>query len=111
MTAGFRHRVRIESPMETRNSSGDVVPDWELVWDNVPVNIRAATGKEIEAAGQVHSMVNTAIEMRWLPGIEPTHRVINTFDGGRVYNVRAVLPDETQRQGLRLICDTGVSDG
>lgn len=108
----YRHRVRIEQRTKERASSGAMVEAWVPVQDNVPAMIEAVTGRELIAAAEKMAEATTWIRIRWLPiAIDPTMRVVNDYDGGRVYQIVAVLPDDTQRKTIRMLCSTGLNDG
>lgn len=108
----YRHRVRIDRPTHARSSgSGNATEDWEPFLPDVPCNIHASTGREQEGGAQINARIDTVIEMRWQPGIEPDMRIVNTYDGDRVYNIRAILPDDTQRKRIKFLCDTGLNSG
>lgn len=107
----LRHRVRFETKVTERSSSGGMVDSWVPFADDVPAEIRAPSGRELIAAAQQQAQVDTWITIRWMPGIEPTMRVVNDHDGGRVYQILAVLPDDTQRHRIKLMCSTGTNEG
>lgn len=116
MRGGYRHRVQIEKPVESRDSTtGDSIDTWEVVVADVPAKIEAVPtvrSKEQTAAGQVHGRVDTHITIRWLPELlDPSMRIVNTYDSDRTYNIRAIFPDPTQRQEIAIHCDTGTDNG
>lgn len=106
-----RHRIRIDAKTHERQSGGAVIGTWAPFATNVPADIRAPSGREMEAAGQTQAEVSAVITFRWMPGIEPTMRIVNPYDGDRIYQILAVLPDPTQRRELKLLCSTGLNDG
>lgn len=108
----YRHRVRIDQKARSQNpTTGAITETWSTFRESVPARIRALSGRELLAAQAMNAEVTTAIEIRWLRGVTATMRVVNTHDDDRTYAIRAVLPDETQRRELRLMCESGVSEG
>lgn len=108
----YRHRVRIEARTQSRSSTGALIEAWLPLVDRVPADIEALSGRELFAAMEKHPEVTTAIRIRWMPTeVRPDMRIVHDDDGGRVYQIVAVLPDSTLRHDIRLICSTGVNQG
>lgn len=105
----LRHYVTIEQPVQTRSASGAaVVTSWSTVATNVPCSIDPISGREFLAAGQVQSEVDTKITLRTFPGLTTAMR-INA--NGVLYDIRAVLPDPTQRSHMLVMCKSGINRG
>ena len=109
----LRHRIALQqlvagSPQQSASGAPDVA--WSTlatVWGSV----EPLSGRELVAAQQVNAEVSTWIGIRYLPGIVPTMRVVHPGDGGRVYQILAVLPDPTLRGWIRLMCSSGLTRG
>lgn len=108
----LRHRIRIERKVLGRASpSKNVTETWETLYDRVPAEITPMTGRELVAAAQTRAQVDTWIKIRWASGVLPSMRIVHADDGGRVYQIKAVLHDPSFRRFIKLMCSTGVSLG
>ena len=115
MGAGkYRHRIRLQVQTETTGPLGPQPATW-TDWEpepgqgaDIPAEVVPLSGRDFIAAGEKQSEVSARIEIRWLPGVLDTMRVL--FDG-QVYAIAAVLPDPTARRHLTLMVSAGVTDG
>lgn len=60
------------------------------------------SGREIWKAQQVHPSVNWRFTLRYRTDVKPSHRVVYR---GRKMEIRAVLPDESCRDSVVLLCE------
>lgn len=104
----LRHRVTIASLVQSRDEFGGVVETWQPLVINLPAEIVPLSGREFVAAQAVKAGVTTRITIRHRGGITAAMRVEH---GADIYNIRAVLPDQTLRRHLTLMCETGVNHG
>lgn len=116
MQAGsLRHRVSIENPVDTQDSTGAPIPTWESVAEDLPASIQPLTGRELFAAQQVQSDTTTKITIRWIKGVTSRMRVLHSLGESpevvEVYNIEAVLPDSTGRRTLQLLCRLRAAEG
>lgn len=115
MRAGkLRHRIRIERRVQGQDlGTGEMLTDtWALVADDVPAEIVPLSGREFVAGGGVQAGVDTRITIRYLGDVFTAMRVVNPHDaGGRVYEIRAVLPDPDNARHLTLMVQSGVTSG
>jgi SPP1 family predicted phage head-tail adaptor len=113
----YRRRVDIEQQIQTKDSTGSVVPTWQPIWKAVPCSINQYQGRghEVFAAQQVQADVTWKISFRWRPDIDASMRIVEYLDAAHtkstVYNVEAVLPDATNRREITTICRTRLSAG
>ena len=98
----LRHRITVEQLATTRDEFGGVVESWGTV-AIVPAEVWPLSGREFVAAQAEQAGVTTRITIRYQAGIEPAMRI--THDG-RAYNIRAVLPDQTARRHITLMCES-----
>ncbi len=116
MSAGkYRHRIRLQQKGQATTGPLGPIPgawaDWEPEAGqgaDIPAQVVPLSGRDFIAAGEKQSEVTARIEIRWLPGVVDTMRVL--FDG-EVYAIAAVLPDSTARRHLTLMVSKGVTDG
>lgn len=94
-------RVTIESPTMTQDAAGQAIPSWVTV-ATVWANIRNMNGMETIKAGAESSTVKTSIRIRKGPVVDASCRVLH---GTSTYSVRAVLPDETERDKVHLVSE------
>lgn len=109
----LRHRVDIQALVTSQNpATGATYEDWESVRgsadDLIPAAIEALSGREFIAAAATQSTVTTRITIRARHGLLPSMRVVHRGD---LYNIRAILPDPTQRRYQVLMCEVGANDG
>lgn len=115
MRAGrYRHRITIQSRVETRSPAGAVLVAWADAFPaatalgGIPAEVLTGPGRELRAAGAPEGETAARINFRRLPGVDETMRVL--WDGF-VFNIRSVEFDATARRETRLICTAGVNDG
>lgn len=108
----LRHRIRLEAGTPSQDgTTGEVTDAWGTFADNVPAEIRPLSGRELIAAQAELAEVSAWITIRWMPGVLPSMRVVHDDDGGRVYNVRHVKLDDTQRRWITMLCTSGLNEG
>ena len=103
----LRHRVTIEQLATTRDEFGGVVESWGTV-AIVPAEVWPLSGREFIASQAAQAGVNARMTIRYVAGITPKMRVVH---GSDIYNIEAVLPDQTLRRHLTLMVSTGVNNG
>lgn len=114
----YRRRVDVERQVQTKDSTGSVVPTWQPAWRDVPCSINQFQGRGHEgfAAQQVQADVEWKIAFRWRPDLDASMRCLEYPGGDRarpptIYNVEAVLPDATNRREITLMCRTRLAEG
>jgi SPP1 family predicted phage head-tail adaptor len=93
--------VTVEYRSGAQDAAGQPVDDWiELagMW----ANIKNRTGAESIRADQQSSTVRTSIRVRWREDITADMRVVH---GSRIYEIKAVLPAEDERDRVDLVCE------
>lgn len=99
MKAGsLDQRITIESPGETQDENGEMVPGWTLV-ATVWASVVDISGREFVAAGAIQNKAQTKVVIRFRDGILPAMRVLHR---GIAYNIEAVLGQD--RVELLLMC-------
>lgn len=105
----LRHRVRIEMLVTVgRDEVGGVITDWAVYADRVPAEVVPLSGREFIASGAAQAELSARMTIRYDAGVLPNMRVVHE---GRMYDLKAVLPDPTNRRHLTLMCATGVNHG
>jgi SPP1 family predicted phage head-tail adaptor len=95
-------RVTIESPTMTQDAAGQPIPAWgtlATVW----ANIRHLNGAESIKANAESSLVKASIRIRRGPAVDASCRVVH--HGGETYRVRAVLPDDAERDKVHIVAE------
>lgn len=94
-------RVTIQSPSSTQDTAGQPIPTWATL-ATVWANIRHLSGVESIKADAESSTVKASIRIRKRPDIDASMRVVL---GTTNYQIRAVLPDELDRDKIDLVCE------
>lgn len=97
----LRHRVTIQSRTEGQDDLGQPLLTWTdlaTVW----ADVRHPGGLESIKADAIVSTVRASIRIRYRTDITAAMRVLHA---GRVYEIKAVLPDDTTRQTVDLACE------
>ena len=102
MQAGkLRHRIKILKAVDQR---GATFGEAKLAYETVAI-VRAAViplaGKEFWGAAQTEAGISHRIEIRYLPGITPKHRI--EFNG-RIFEIVSVLNLEERNREIHLMC-------
>lgn len=103
-----RHSIVLEQPKEAVVNGANVTT-WRKVAET-RASIEPLTGRELFAAQQVHSEVNTRINIRWRPDVNETLR-LRTVGFQELYGILAVLPDKTGRREINLLCVKRTAEG
>lgn len=108
MRAGrLNRRVVIQQRLAAENELGERVSGWQTV-DTVWANVINKSGLETVRNEMDMSVVSASIRIRYRTGITAGMRVL---DGSTVYDIQAVLLDNTGKQYVDLVCQTGGSNG
>lgn len=109
MRAGtLRDWITIQQPGSIKDELGQLVPGW-LVLDSVWADIRFQSGLELARADSTVSVLKASIRIRQRTDVLPNMRVVD--DEGRIYEIKAVVPNKQSRQFIDLVCETGANDG
>ena len=108
MNAGkLNQRVEIFTRQVVQDPLGGEVVTWVKLCE-ISANVRFMNGAESILQNGILSVRRASIRIRNRAGILPTQRIIHQ---GEIYNIAAVLPDNTGRHWLDLACETGGNDG
>lgn len=104
----LRHRVTIQRPAQSRDSSGDVRVSWldvATVWAAVePLSVR-----EFIAGQSMQSQVTARITVRYRDGLSADMRILFR---DRIYNPQGWLSDpDSGLEYLTAPCTEGTNDG
>lgn len=102
----LRHRLTLQSKVETRNSYGEAVISWttqKVVWGA----IEPLAGSEYLAQQQLQSEVAVRIVIRYYSGVDTTWRVQS---GGKTYAIESVINENERDRTLVLMCKQGVKE-
>ena len=109
LAAKLRHRIDLQSRTASQDAAtGETTFTWSNSVASEPAEVVPLSGREFIQSGATQAQVDTRMTIRWRSGIEPTMRVV--FDGNN-YQITAVLPDQTNRRWLTLMCQRGVNSG
>lgn len=114
-TRRFDQRIRLERKVETRDSTGDLVPAWGLLLDNVYAAVdsvflgaraEAFLGARITAIADVTFTVRADVIERTL--LTARDRIIWQGD---VYDIRDAPLRQPRERTATIIAQQGVNDG
>ena len=118
MRYNLRHRGTIEYPIRERGKGDSRVQEaWELLEENVPMNIEHLSGRELIAAREQYGEVTARIVMGFRQDLEPKMRIRHTphlrgVPGKeQVFNIRYVQPDKSISMHTTVLVDAGVNQG
>lgn len=101
----MRHRLALESPVETPDGGGGSSRTWALVAE-VWGAIRSQSGTERFEADGVSGRVSHEIWIRHRTGVTPDMRIRL---GARVFELRAVIDVKERRRALRCLVEERVT--
>lgn len=104
----YRHRITVQSAVNTRTQSGAYQITWVDFLVNIPAEVLTGVGAEPQAANAKQSKRTARINFRWAPGVEETMRVL--WDG-RPYDITSIESDSADRLEIRLRVEAGLTDG
>jgi SPP1 family predicted phage head-tail adaptor len=101
----YRHRINIERPTSESDPLGQSQIRWRSVLVGVSALVEDLNGRELLAAQEVHSAVNTRMRLRYRAQIVAGMRVIFR---GAVYTVETVIRPDALLLELHLMCSAGL---
>ncbi|TEA79833.1 phage head closure protein [Allopusillimonas ginsengisoli] len=104
----LNRRITIQRQDTAEDEYGEPIPG---AWvDVAPVwaNIAHKSGLETVKSGVDVSIVQASIRIRYREDITAGMRVVHK---STVYDIRGVLPDESGREFVDLVCQTGANQG
>lgn len=104
----LRHRISIQRPVNTQDSNGDMVLDWEDVATDIAAAIEPLSVREFIASQSMQSQITARIVIRYRDGLNATMRILH---GSRVYNPQGWLADaDSGLEYLTAPCSAGAND-
>lgn len=101
MQAGkLRQRVSLQSVAWNRNTYAEPVATW-TTYATRWAEVLDLSGRELQQAQQVNAEVSVGVNIRWMDGVEPSHRVIF---GSRTLEIVSVRDPENLGVKLQLLC-------
>lgn len=73
----LRHKVTIQTPVETQNTYGEPEVSWRNVATGVWAGIEPLRGREYFAAKQMNAEVEARISLRWRADVTPKMRLVH----------------------------------
>jgi SPP1 family predicted phage head-tail adaptor len=109
MRAGtLNRRVSLQALGSTQDpETGESGDDWVEIakpW----ANIRFLNGREFVSSGVEVSKATVSVRIRYRSGVSAAMRVVYRI---AIYDIVAVLPDESGREFIDLACTTGATQG
>lgn len=108
MRAGLlRHRIQLQAPASGQDAFGEPLVGWVNV-ATVWADIRFESGMQSIKADSPVSVAKASIRIRHRAGVVAHWRALH---GTVVFDIKAVLPDRTDKRHLDLSCETGANNG
>lgn len=101
------HQLAILTPFEAQSETGTITTQELRVLAIVWGRLEPITGKELLAAQQVQSKVNTRATVRYRTDLK-TNMLIQY--GDFTYTIEAIIPDERFADSLTLLLSSGVAN-
>lgn len=99
-TGELRHRIEIQTRLETQNEYGEIVPVWETVairWGR----IEPLMGRERFLAQAVTAATSHKITLRYI-ALNPKQRLVYQ---GRVFNIQSVLTKDENKHETQILAE------
>ena len=98
----LRHRVTFQRNQGARDVVGEVVPDWQAVYEDVPAAVEPLAGREFYAARQFNAEVTHKVTLR------QEGRTIRAADrvlfGTRLFDINVIRSLHERGAWLELLC-------
>lgn len=108
MQAGkLNERVLLQCPEITQDDFGALLKKWVDVGE-VWANVRFQRGAEFQRGNADLRTVSVSVRVRFRRDLDADMRLIHR---GRIFAITAVLPDETGKQYVDLVCIEQRGDG
>jgi SPP1 family predicted phage head-tail adaptor len=106
-SGALRHRVLLQSRVETQDATGDPVVTWSDV-ATVWAEILPLSGREVRVENTILAEVNMKIRIRFYPGVIPKMRAVHE---GVNYDITYVQNMAQMDRELVLWCESGKNNG
>lgn len=100
--------VSIQRRSTTQDATGQQVTTWSMLLPSVSAEILPLSGRELMAAQAVRAEVDHQVTIRYRPGITAADRLVYQ---GRVFNIHAVMDQDTRHVWLTILCSEGLNNG
>ncbi len=103
----LNRRLTLQHRTSSRDTAGQPIPSWSTV-ATIWADVRVQNGVQTLKADAEISVLRASIRIRYRTDINAGMRALL---GSTVYDIEAVLPDESCRQYLDLVVTQGANDG
>lgn len=105
----FRHVIRIQEQIASRDNFGSNVIAWVDKFTKVYASCEPLSGRELMNQGNVENEVTTRFKIRYREGVLPQQRIVYR---NKFYDIKSVIPDnESGLEWLTILCTEGLNDG
>lgn len=107
MRAGtLQHRITIQKRVTGEDEAGQPIDTWQTFAER-SADVLPVKGREYVAATLAASLTTVRFLLRYLPGVDPSMRVLFRGD---VYDIKAVLNEGTHDRMLTLVAEMGADE-
>jgi len=103
----LNRRVSLQKLGPAQDSAGQPTQQW-TEFAKPWADIRFVSGKEFATAGSEASSATASIRLRYREDVTPAMRVVYRSS---IFNIVAILPDESGHEYVDLACTTGANNG
>ena len=95
MEAGkLRHRIEIQQLAVIKDSNGDDIEEWEMIYENVPAEHIPASVTQIIAAQAGQTQFRGRFRIRYVGYLDGLDAITRILFNGKIYDVFDWLPDK-----------------
>lgn len=94
-------KISIQKQGSTKDQYGHTVETWDVFKNNVWASVDPIVGKEYFAAETVNSEVTHKIRFRYLPGIDPSMRIVYK---NRKFSIQSAINYKEANIEWQLMC-------
>lgn len=103
------HVITIQNPLNTKDSQGEDIRDWETIYEDVPAALKPISVRDFMAAKVNQSEIRGRFVIRARPGLGGQQRVLYR---GKAYDIEGWFPDpESGRDYVTAPYGEGVNQG
>jgi SPP1 family predicted phage head-tail adaptor len=109
----LRHRVRLQRQVQTQDSNGDMLTEWQTV-ATMWADIQPLSAREFIQSQSLQEQVSARVVIRYRDGIDASMRLVHVRLNrpAVIYNIHGILADkDSGLDYLTLPCSAGVNDG
>lgn len=94
MQAGkLKHRIEIQQLTVAKDSQGNDIEEWEMIFENVPAAHDPLSVRDLMAAHAAQSQIRGRFTIRYLPYLDGLEAITRIIFRDKIYDVQEWLTD------------------